>query len=74
LVHIGALKVVKITTLFESTQEKYCFFAFFSSLFFSQNVYIFDFQSFVIILIKELFLPFQSRFFGMTSSFGQIPY
>jgi hypothetical protein len=51
-VHIGALKVVKITTLFESTQEKYAFFAFFSPQIFHQNVYIFDFQSFVKIPIK----------------------
>jgi len=46
-VHIGALKVVKITTLFESTQEKNSFFAFFSWSFFQAFSYIFDFQSFV---------------------------
>jgi len=47
-VHIGALKVVKITTLFESTQEKNAFSAFFSQKKILPRFYIFDFQTLVI--------------------------
>jgi len=45
-VHIGALKVVKITTLFESTQEKNAFSAFFSQ----KN----SFHGFIFLIFKHL--------------------
>jgi hypothetical protein len=61
-VHIGALKVVKITTLFESTQEKSAFFAFFSSRIFASVVYIFDFQSFVKTHFNKFFYRFNRDF------------
>jgi len=61
-VHIGALKVVKITTFLESTQEKYSFFAFFSSQIFASIVYIFDFQSFGKIRFNKIFYRFKRDF------------
>jgi len=61
-VHIGALKVVKITTLFESTQEKYSFFAFFSSQILVLIVYFFDFQSFGKIHFNKIFYRFNRNF------------
>jgi len=61
-VHKSALKVVKITTLFESTQEKYSFFAFFSSQAFASFVYFFDFQSFVKIRFNKNFYRFKRDF------------
>jgi len=67
-VHNCALKVVKITTLFQSTQEKYAFFAFFSFRIFVSVVYIFDFQSFVKIRFNEIFYRF-NRIFLATEAF-----
>jgi hypothetical protein len=73
-VHIGALKVVKITTLFESTQEKCAF----SVIFFQEKNaaknYIFDFQSFAKSPFKQDFFRF-SRNFSFTMPFPMmIPY
>jgi len=61
-VHKSALKVVKITTLFESTQEKYSFFVFFSLRIFVSIVYIFDFQSFEKIHFNKIFYRFNRDF------------
>jgi len=61
-VHNSALKVVKITTLFESTQEKYAFFAFFSFRISVSVVYIFDFQTFGKIHFNKIFYRFNRVF------------
>ena len=66
MVHNSALKVVKITTLFESTQEKCAF----SAIFFQEKNalkdYIFDFQSFVKTSFKQYFFRF-NRVFSVTA-------
>jgi len=61
-VHNGALKVVKITTLFESTQEKCAFLRIFFFAFFLSIIYNFDFQLFVKIHFNKIFFHFNRHF------------
>ena len=69
--HNCALKVVKITTLFQSTQEKYAFFAIFSLRIFALIVYFFDFQQFVKIHFNKIFYHFK-RIFLATTQFSAL--
>jgi len=65
-VHNSALKVVKITTLFESTQEKYAFLRIFFLPFFLPTIYNFDFQLFVKIHFNKIFFHFNRHFSNKT--------
>lgn len=68
--HNGALKVVKSTTLFGSTQEKSSFFVFFSSEIFAHIVYFFDYQSIAKKPFQLIIFPFQRRFFAIITHIG----